>query len=57
MTTPGPQGNKHRSWPYAVTAILVLALQQGWAPRDVATLAAVLMGLIALVRTAGDGGA
>ncbi|MBT2446961.1 hypothetical protein J7F03_07720 [Streptomyces sp. ISL-43] len=60
MTTPDPQGNKQgkkpRSWPYAITAILVLALQQGWAPRDVATLASVLLVLIALVRSAGNGG-
>lgn len=55
MTTPDPQEKKRRSWPYAVTAILVLALQQGWQPRDVAMLAAVLLVLIALVGSAGNG--
>ncbi|MGW6705791.1 hypothetical protein ACWGDE_13000 [Streptomyces sp. NPDC054956] len=64
MPTPDPQGNnpgnkqgkKRRSWPYAVTAILVLALQQGWEPRDVVALAAVLLVLIALVQATGSGG-
>lgn len=56
MTTPGPQGDKHRSWPYAVTAVLVLALQQGWEPRDVAALGAVVLVLIALVQSAGSRG-
>lgn len=56
MPTPDPQGKKSPSWPYAITAILVLALQQGWEPRDIATLAAVLLVLIALVRSAGNRG-
>ncbi|MCX5122167.1 hypothetical protein [Streptomyces sp. NBC_00347] len=56
MSTPGPQGDKHRSWPYSVTAVLVLALQQDWEPRDVAALGAVLLVLIALVQSAGSRG-
>jgi hypothetical protein len=52
MTNPTP-GRPRRSWPYIVSAVLVLALQQGWNPEHVISLAAVLLVLIALVTSSG----
>ncbi|MCY0917448.1 hypothetical protein ACFWHQ_40115 [Streptomyces sp. NPDC060334] len=45
-----------RSWPYAVTAVLVLALNEGWAARDVQRLATILLVLVALICVLGEGG-
>ncbi|MFF4104495.1 hypothetical protein [Streptomyces sp. NPDC001903] len=45
-----------RSWPYAVTAVLVLTVQEGWAAEDVRRLAATLLVLIALICVIGEGG-
>ncbi|WP_158711281.1 hypothetical protein [Streptomyces sp. NRRL S-1824] len=53
MNSPQP---RRRSWPYAVTAIVVLAVQQGWHAQQVTTLAVSLLVLIALIASAGHGG-
>lgn len=54
MSTPNSPQRQRRSWPYVVAAALVLALQQGWSPTDVITLATCLLVLIALVTSTGD---
>ncbi|MFE5894889.1 hypothetical protein ACFQ6E_39020 [Streptomyces sp. NPDC056462] len=46
---PGPRTPRHPNWPYAVTAILALALQTGWDPADVRSLGVVLLALIAVI--------
>ncbi|TYR53310.1 hypothetical protein FY004_27345 [Streptomyces parvus] len=48
--SPQPQ---RRTWPYAVTAVTVLAIQQGWAAQQVITLAVSLLVLIALITSVG----
>ncbi|MFJ8764665.1 hypothetical protein [Streptomyces clavifer] len=48
--SPQPQ---RRTWPYAVTAVTVLAIQQGWPAQQVITLAVSLLVLIALITSAG----
>ncbi|GAA2671267.1 hypothetical protein [Streptomyces lunalinharesii] len=40
---------KRTTWPYAVTAIVALAIQTGWAPQDVLPLVTTLLILIGLV--------
>lgn len=50
--SPQPGG---RSWPYVVTAVIVLAIQQGWDAQQVITLAVSLLVLIALISSAGRG--
>ncbi len=45
---------KRTTWPYAVTAIIVLALQSGWGPRNVLALTAILLVLIGFVISADD---
>ncbi|MFE5966205.1 hypothetical protein [Streptomyces sp. NPDC056463] len=55
MPAPNSSHGPRRSWPYAVTAIIVLALQQGWSAADITKLAVVLLVLIALVTRAGRG--
>lgn len=50
-----PQPRK-RSWPYAVTAVTVLAIQQGWHAEQVTTLIVSLLVLVALITSAGQGG-
>jgi hypothetical protein len=52
VTTPAFPPGQGRSWPYAVASVLVLAIQQGWDPAAVSSLAAVLLILIALLRSA-----
>jgi hypothetical protein len=37
------------TWPYAVAAIIVLALQAGWQPEEIRNLAATLLVLITLL--------
>ncbi|MEU5289398.1 hypothetical protein ACIOHB_35480 [Streptomyces microflavus] len=49
--SPQPQ---RRTWPYAVTAVTVLAIQQGWDAQQVITLAVSLLVLIALITSAGQ---
>ncbi|MBT2529746.1 hypothetical protein J7E91_31265 [Streptomyces sp. ISL-99] len=41
------------SWPYAVTAIVVLAIQTDWGPKDVLPLAGTLLVLVGLILTVG----
>jgi hypothetical protein len=43
---------RRRSWPYAATAIVALAVQQGWDAQHVISLAVSLLVLIALNRAA-----
>ncbi|MFI8301786.1 hypothetical protein ACIGCZ_38515 [Streptomyces nigra] len=45
-----------RSWPYAVTAVIALTIQQGWHADQVITLATCLLVLIALITSAGRHG-
>ncbi|MFE7537269.1 hypothetical protein ACFU67_23710 [Streptomyces rhizosphaericola] len=45
---------QRRTWPYAVTAVTVLAIQQGWDAQQVITLAVSLLVLIALITSAGQ---
>ncbi|MFB6842657.1 hypothetical protein [Streptomyces sp. NPDC056361] len=54
MPTPNVPRPPRRTWAYAATTILVLALNQGWAATDVIKLAAVVLVLIALVVGAGQ---
>ncbi|MFI7368240.1 hypothetical protein ACIBO4_39475 [Streptomyces sp. NPDC050149] len=56
MPTPNPPRSHRRSWAYAVTAIIVLAVQQGWPAEQVTALAVSLLVLIALITSAGRGG-
>ncbi|WP_326613734.1 hypothetical protein OHA57_00050 [Streptomyces anulatus] len=51
MLTPNSPRAPRRSWPYAITAILVLALQEGWDEASVIKLAAVLLVLLALINS------
>ncbi|MER7466847.1 hypothetical protein [Streptomyces sp. NPDC097981] len=51
MTAPGTP--PRRTWPYVVSAIVVLALQQGWNAQEVTTLAVSLLVLIAVITAAG----
>ncbi|MEV7203473.1 hypothetical protein [Streptomyces griseoluteus] len=55
---PGPNSPQphRRSWPYAVTAAIALAIQQGWSAEQVITLATCLLVLIALITSAGHHG-
>ncbi|MET7534110.1 hypothetical protein ACFWB1_27135 [Streptomyces goshikiensis] len=55
MTIPNIPQPPRRSWPYAVVAITVLAIQQGWAAQQVTTLAVSLLVLVALITSAGRG--
>lgn len=43
-----------RSWPYAITAVLIVALQEGWRPGDVRALAATLLVLVAMIYASGN---
>ncbi|MFE7757614.1 hypothetical protein [Streptomyces sp. NPDC057429] len=51
MQTPNPPRMPRRSWPYAITVILVLALQEGWDEASVIKLAVVLLVLLALINS------
>ncbi|MFD5891277.1 hypothetical protein ACFWHQ_35665 [Streptomyces sp. NPDC060334] len=51
MSTNSPNPRR-RSWPYAVTAIVALAVQQGWDAQQVISLAVSLLVLIALITSA-----
>lgn len=53
MSTPNTPQPQRRTWPYAVTAVTVLAIQQGWDAQQVITLAVSLLVLIALITSAG----
>ncbi|MFE4695433.1 hypothetical protein ACFRH6_35950 [Streptomyces sp. NPDC056749] len=55
VTVPTPNSPKpqRRTWPYAVTAVTVLAIQQGWDAQQVITLAVSLLVLIALITSTG----
>ncbi len=53
MSTANSPQPRHRSWPYAITAVIVLAIQQGWDARQVVTLTVSLLVLIALITSAG----
>ncbi|MFB7056303.1 hypothetical protein [Streptomyces vinaceus] len=44
-----------RSWPYAFTAVVVVAVQQGWAGAEVVRLAAIVLVLIAVICSVGEG--
>ncbi|MFF3216120.1 hypothetical protein ACFYYB_36590 [Streptomyces sp. NPDC002886] len=55
MTTPNTPQPPRRSWPYAVVAITVLAIQQGWDAQQVTTLAVSLLVLVAVITSAGRG--
>lgn len=55
MSTPNSRQPQRRTWAYAVTAVTVLAIQQGWAAQQVITLAVSLLVLIALITSAGQG--
>ncbi|MFD3329615.1 hypothetical protein [Streptomyces sp. NPDC058701] len=55
MTTPNTTQPPRRSWPYAVVAITVLAIQQGWDAQQVTTLAVSLLVLVAVITSAGRG--
>ncbi|MEU1495733.1 hypothetical protein ABZ456_36505 [Streptomyces sp. NPDC005776] len=56
MPTPNSPQSHRRSWAYAVTAIIVLTVQQGWPAERVTVLAVSLLVLIALITSAGQGG-
>lgn len=43
-----------RSWPYAITAVLIMALQEGWRPGDVRALAATMLLFVAMIYASGD---
>ncbi|MFF2188144.1 hypothetical protein [Streptomyces sp. NPDC058155] len=43
-----------RSWPYAIAAILILAVQEGWDAAAVTKLAVVLLVLLALINSSGN---
>lgn len=45
---------RRNSWAYAVTAVMIVALQTGWAPADVTGLAVVMLVLIAFICAARD---
>ncbi|MFD7079331.1 hypothetical protein ACFYXV_31040 [Streptomyces sp. NPDC002181] len=45
-----------RSWPYAFTAVLVVAVQQGWAAPEIVRLAATVLVFIAVIYSVGEGG-
>ncbi|MEU9705819.1 hypothetical protein [Streptomyces sp. NPDC047981] len=51
MPAPNPS---RRTWAAAFTAVLVLALNQGWPAADVIKLATAVLVLIALVAGAGS---
>ncbi|MFB7031320.1 MULTISPECIES: hypothetical protein [unclassified Streptomyces] len=53
MPVPRPPKPTRKTWPYAVVAVLVLAVNAGWPAADVIKLATVLLVLIALVVRAG----
>ncbi|MFE7042489.1 hypothetical protein ACFU9X_24515 [Streptomyces atratus] len=55
MSTPNAPQPQRRTWPYALTAVTVLAIQQGWDAQQVITLAVSLLVLIALITSAGQG--
>ncbi len=55
MTGPNAPQSPRRSWPYAVVAITVLAIQQGWDAQQVTTLAVSLLVLVAVIISAGRG--
>ncbi|MET9467296.1 hypothetical protein ABZY44_21320 [Streptomyces sp. NPDC006544] len=55
MTSPNTTQPPRRSWPYAVVAITVLAIQQGWEAQQVTTLAVSLLVLVAVITSAGRG--
>lgn len=50
MTAPSTP--PRRNWPYVVTAIVVLALQQGWSAEQIITLTVSLLVLIAVITAA-----
>ncbi|MGA5198249.1 hypothetical protein [Streptomyces exfoliatus] len=56
MPAPNSPRPTRRTWPYAFTAVIVLALNQGWAAEDIIKLAAVVLVLIAVVVGAGSHG-
>ncbi|MFF8513381.1 hypothetical protein ACF064_35575 [Streptomyces sp. NPDC015492] len=53
MSAPSVPPPSRRTWAAAFTAVLVLALNQGWAAADVIRLAAAVLVLIALIAGAG----
>ncbi|MEU2453059.1 MULTISPECIES: hypothetical protein [unclassified Streptomyces] len=53
MTGSNSPQSQSRSWPYVVTAVVVVAVQQGWEAQHVIALAVSLLVLIALVSSAG----
>ncbi|MEU7018792.1 hypothetical protein [Streptomyces sp. NPDC046385] len=55
MPSPNAPRPTRRTWAYAATAVLVLALNQGWAAADVIKLATAVLVLIALIIAAGHG--
>jgi hypothetical protein len=44
-----PPSPRRAGWSYVISAVLSLAIQQGWSPADVRQLAIVLLVLLALV--------
>lgn len=51
LSANSPSPNR-RSWPYAVTAIVALAVQQGWDVQQVISLSVILLVFIALITSA-----
>lgn len=48
--------NFRRTWPFVVLGALTLAFENGWSPKEIRDLAAVLLVLVALIYAAGGGG-
>ncbi|MEV7376467.1 hypothetical protein AB0O51_36980 [Streptomyces sp. NPDC090301] len=55
MPSPNLPRPSRRTWAAAFTAVLVLALNQGWPAADVIKLATAVLVLIALVVGVGSG--
>ncbi|MFE7586429.1 hypothetical protein ACFU5Y_33235 [Streptomyces gardneri] len=56
MPTPNSPRPTRRTWAAGFTAVLVLAMNQGWAAEDIIKLAAVVLVLIAVVIGVGTNG-
>ncbi|MFJ5879208.1 hypothetical protein [Streptomyces sp. S1] len=56
MPTPNPTRPSRRTWAAAFTAVLVLALNQGWPAEDVIKFASAVLVLIAVVVGVGSNG-
>jgi hypothetical protein len=50
--TPKTPGPRRTGWPYVAGAVITLAIQTGWSPADVRSLAIALLTLVSVVYAA-----